>query len=379
MQTTWQSEKGMALVMALSAIVVIGVMMAGVVFVTTQDYRIGANTVRTARAAAAAELGLNGVLVDWKLADNSQLQTGATLTKSYTAPRGATANVIVTRLPGPFFWVVSEGYAGGLGSQGSGRRRYGTLFRLDTPAVNFMGALTTQGQLRVTGTVNVNGMDAAPPGWSGCSGTQNVAGAAISPTTTYDVSGAKVKVTGMPVLLTTPAAGDSNTYFNYGNSNYQALAAAANLIYHGEHVLTGVGPIAVGGVCQPSLIPANWGDPNRASPAGACESYFPIIHADGNLKATTGRGQGVLLVDGDFTIAGNFEFTGVVIVRGGLKMTGTGNKITGGVMAAQVTVDDDAVLAGNTSINYSSCAVMSALSANAYPKQARERGWVDVY
>jgi cytoskeletal protein CcmA (bactofilin family) len=378
MQTTRQSENGIALVMALSAIVVIGVLMAGVLFVTTQDHRIGTNTVRTAQAAAVAEMGLNRIPVDWNLADNSQLQIGATLTKSYTAPRGAGANVIVTRLPGPFFWVVSEGYAGGLGTQASGRRRYGTLFRLDTPAMNFLGAITTQGTLTVNGNVNVVGNDAAPPGWSDCYGTQNVAGAAISPTTTVTVNG-NVNVIGSPSTLTTPAAGDSNTYFNYGNSNYQALASAANLTYHGEHVLTGVGPLAVGGVCQPSLIPANWGDPNRANPPGACESYFPIIHADGHLKVTTGRGQGVLLVDGNLTVGGNFEFTGAVIVRGSLNMAGTGNKITGGVMAAQVSVQDNASIAGNTNLRYSSCAIMSALTANAYPKQAKERGWVDLY
>jgi cytoskeletal protein CcmA (bactofilin family) len=378
MQTIRQSEKGMALVMALSAIVVIGVLMAGVLFVTTQDYRIGANTVRQTGAAAAAELGLNRIPVDWDLADNTRLQTGATLTKSYIGPRGAAANVIVTRLPGPFFWAVSEGYAGGLGSQASGRRRYGTLFRLDSPAMNFLGAITTQGTLTVNGNVNVVGNDAAPPGWSGCGGTQNVAGAAISPTTTYTVNG-NVNVMGSPSLLTTSAAGDTNTYFNYGSSSYQSLAAAANLTYPGGLVFTGVGPIAVGGVCQPSSIPANWGDPNRASPAGACESYFPIIHAKGDLKATTGRGQGVLLVDGNLTVAGNFEFTGAVIVRGSLNMSGTGNKITGGVMAAQVSVQDNSAIAGNTNLRYSSCAVMSALLANAYPKQAKERAWVDLY
>src|SRR5439155_9025435 len=182
-----------------------------------------------------------------------------------------------------------------------------------------------------------------------------------------------------PPMLTTPAAGDTNTYFNYGNSNYQSLAAAANLTYPGNTVLTGVLPIAVGAVCQASANPPNWGDPNRAAPAGACESYFPTIHVLGDLKVTTGRGQGVLLVDGNFTVAGNFAFTGMVIARGGLKMTGTGNKITGAVMAASVDVTDNVALAGNTSLQYSSCALTAALSSSAYPKQAMQRGWVDMY
>ena len=379
MRRILQSQQGVAMIMALGAIVIIGVLMGSVLFVSTQDYRVGSNTVRTARAAAAAELGLNRIPVDWNLADNARLKTGDTLKKAYTAPRGATANVVVTRLDGPFFWVVSEGYAGGMGSQASARRRYGLLFRLNMPNMNFMGAITTQGNTTVSGNVTVNGNDAAPAGWTGCSGGQNVAGAAISPTTTATFNGGSVSINGSPTVLTTPAAGDTNTYFNYGNSNYQSLAASANLTYAGGTLLNGIQPLIVGGVCQANAIPANWGEPNHTSPAGACDTYFPIIHVLGDLKVTTGRGQGILLVDGDFTVAGNFAFDGAVIARGGLKMTGTGNKITGAVMAASVSVDDNVSLAGNTSLLYSSCALQAALQSSAYPTQAMQRSWVDLY
>ena len=380
MRRILQSEQGVAMIMALGAIVIIGVLMGSVLFVSTQDYRVGSNTMRTARATAAAELGLNRIPVDWNLADNARLKTGDTLKKAYAAPGGATATVVVTRLDGPFFWAVSEGYAGGVGSQASARRRYGTLFRLNMPQMNFLGAITTQGNTTINGNVSVNGNDAAPAGWTGCSGAaQNMAGAAISPTTTATVNGS-VTVNGNPPVLTTPAAGDTNTYFNYGNSNYQSLAAAANLTYPGGSLLTGVGPIVVGAVCQTSLNPANWGEPNHTSPAGPCDTYFPVIHVLGDLKVTTGRGQGILLVDGNFTVAGNFAFDGAVIARGGLKMSGTGNKITGSVMAATVTVNDSSVsLTGNTSLQFSSCALQAALSASAYPAQAMQRAWVDLY
>ena len=378
MRRILQSQQGVAMIMALGAIVIIGVLMGSVLFVSTQDYRVGSNTVRTARAAAAAELGLNRIPVDWNLADNARLKTGDTLKKAYTAPRGATANVVVTRLDGPFFWAVSEGYAGGMGSQASARRRYGTLFRLNMPNMNFMGAITTQGNTTINGNVTVNGNDSIPGGWTGCSVGQNVAGAAISPTTAASVNGS-VTLKGNPTVLTTPAAADSNTYFNYGNSNYQSLAASANLTYAGGSLLNGIQPLIVGGVCQANVIPANWGEPNHTSPAGACDTYFPIIHVLGDLKVTTGRGQGILLVDGDFTVAGNFAFDGAVIARGGLKMTGTGNKITGAVMAASVSVDDSVSLAGNTSLLYSSCALQAALQSSAYPAQAMRRGWVDLF
>ena len=305
MRTTLQSEKGMALLMALGAIVIIGVLIGGVVFVTTQDYRIGGNTVRQARAAAAAELGLNRLAQDWNLANN-QRQVGNPLVISYTAPRGASAKVTVTRVSGVYFWAVSEGTAGALGSQA-----------------------TTQGNTTINGNVTVNGNDAPPASWTACGpNAANVAGAAITPTTTATVNGS-VTVDGSPPVLTTLAAGDTNTYFNYGSSNYQSIAASANLTYAGNTQLTGVGPIVLGGVCQSSVIPANWGEPTHASPATPCESYFPIIHALGDLKVTTGRGQGILLVDGDLNIAGDFTFDGVVIVRRGLKMSGTGNKVSG--------------------------------------------------
>src|ERR1051325_2316015 len=165
MRRTLQSQQGVAMIMALGASVIIGVLMGSGLSPPPQDPRLGGNTVGPARAAAAAELGLNRVPVDWNLADNTALTVGNTRTKTYTAPGGATANVVITRLDGPFFWVVSEGYAGGMGSQASARRRYGVLFRLNMPNMNFMGAITTQGNTTVSGNVTVNGNDAAPAGW----------------------------------------------------------------------------------------------------------------------------------------------------------------------------------------------------------------------
>jgi len=378
MKRTLASERGVAMLAALGAIVLIGIIMAGVLFSVTQDSRISDNSMRQSRATSTAELGLNRISVDWNLADNQRLRTGDTLRKAFTASGGGIVNVMVTRLPGPFFWAVAEGMSGTTRSSFVARRRYGVLLRLDMPQMNFLGAITTQGTTTINGNVTVNGNDAAPAGWASCTPGANVPGAAISPTTTATVNGS-VTVDGNPPVSTSAAPADTNTYFNYGSSSYWALANSANLTYPGGTQLTGVQPIAAGSVCVGSLIPANWGEPTHAIPASPCETYFPVIHVQGDLKVTTGRGQGILLVDGDMTVAGNFSFTGVVVVRGGLKMSGTGNKIVGAVMSASVSVDDNVSLAGNTSILYSSCALLAALSANAYPKPARQRGWVDVF
>src|SRR2546430_7767865 len=155
------------------------------------------------------------------------MRIGDPLKRAFTAPRGGTATVIITRLGGPFFWVVSEGYAGAMGSQASARRRYGTLFRLDLPQMNFLGAITTQGNTTVNGNVSVNGNDAAPAGWGACGAPgANVAGAAISPTTTATVHGG-VTLNGNPPGLTPPAAGDSNTYFHSRRTTHRTPPAAA--------------------------------------------------------------------------------------------------------------------------------------------------------
>src|SRR2546425_11348911 len=143
MHRTLQSEQGMALLMALGAIVIIGVLIGGVVFVATQDYRVGSNTVRETRAAAAAELGLNRLPQDWNLADNQRLRVGDTLTKSYTAPRGASVKVTVTKVSGVAFWAVSEGTAGALGSQATAPRPHSTPFPLHGAQKKHHGARTT--------------------------------------------------------------------------------------------------------------------------------------------------------------------------------------------------------------------------------------------
>jgi hypothetical protein len=123
----------------------------------------------------------------------------------------------------------------------------------------------------------------------------------------------------------------------------------------------------------------NWGDPVRHSPAAACESYFPIIHVTGDLKATGGSGQGILLIDGDFTEAGNFSFYGIVVARGTIKATGNSNAIIGAAMAAAVDLGDAVTLAGSTKAQYSSCAVQKVLSASSYPLAAKGRAWVNLY
>jgi hypothetical protein len=376
MNATMRNRTGLALPMVLGAITLIGTLIAGVMYLATQDYRVGANTLNETRAEAAAEMGLNRLTTDWDQSKNTTMPTGDTLRKNYTDPNGAAVSVFVTRLPGPFFWAVSEAQTRGNSLQYGSRRRFGSLFRLNTPAVNFLGAVTAAGNIRVSGNVTVNGNDANPTGW-GCSGAlTNMPGSVITPTATTTVNGS-VTISGNPPFTTSAAAGDTNTYFNYGSSTYTSLANAANITIAGG-TYTGMGPLLTGAACNKAST-MNWGDPVRHTPAAACESYFPIIHVTGDLRVSGGTGQGILLIDGDFTKAGNFSFYGVVIARGTIKSTGNNNGVYGAEMAASIDEGDAVTLAGSTSIQYSSCAVQQALSASSSLVSTKGRAWVNLY
>lgn len=373
---TARRRDGMALPMVLGSIVIVGTMIAGVMYLATQDFRVGANTLNEARAESSAELGLNRLTTDWDPTKNTSMVAGDTLTKSYTDVGGATVNVFVTRLPGPFFWAVSEAQTRGNSLQFGTRRRFGQLFRLNTPAINFLGAVTASGNIRVSGNVTVNGNDASPTGWTGCPSLTNMPGAVITPTATTTVNGS-VTINGNPPYTTSVAAGDTNTYFNYGGSTYTSLAALANLTIAGG-TYNGMAPAVSSGVCNKGSA-SNWGDPVRHTPAAACEVYFPIIHITGNATLTNGTGQGILLVDGDLTKSGNFSFYGVVIARGTIRSSGSNNGVTGVEMAAAVDLGDAVTLSGSTTIQYSSCAVQQALASSSTLTSAKGRNWVNLY
>jgi len=86
----------------------------------------------------------------------------------------------------------------------------------------------------------------------------------------------------------------------------------------------------------------------------------------------------VLIVNGDLSVQGGFEFFGPVLVKGSLKTTGTGGHFNGGVIAANVDLEQNTVL-GNAVVNYSSCALIRVLTATANGSVLRERSWVNLY
>jgi hypothetical protein len=120
----------------------------------------------------------------------------------------------------------------------------------------------------------------------------------------------------------------------------------------------------------------NWGEPMKWG-GGACTSHYPVVHTAGDLLVNGGRGQGLLLVDGNLTLRGGFEFFGVVLVRGALLSGVGGARITGAVaLASQGPI---ASSLGSIAIDFSRCAARRALLSLAFPLPVMERSWYEVF
>ena len=133
-----------------------------------------------------------------------------------------------------------------------------------------------------------------------------------------------------------------------------------------------------GGTCAKS-VPTNWGDGiNRNSP---CGNYFPIVHLTGDATLNGVQGQGILLVDGDLSVQGGYEFFGIAIIRGRLKTEGGGATeahFWGGVMAENVDLELN-TLSGNATLNYSKCTILQALQMTGVVSPLRSRSWVQLF
>ncbi|HUF30114.1 MAG TPA: hypothetical protein VMM77_05560 [Gemmatimonadaceae bacterium] len=370
---------GIAIVAALGGIVVIGALIAGVFFVSAQESQISGGAVVHERAFRAAELGLHTTLNAWDNVGMATMAVGARKDTAYSGT-GWVDTVVVTKLTQRAYSLLSSATAGS-GRLARSRKRTLLNVRTSSPDFNFMGALTVRGSLTVGGSSYIDGADRTPTGWGGCGPLlPSMPGIAIPDASKITYNGNAQQVTGDPPVQETAAANDTTNYFVFGDETWASLTQSAEKVYNGSTTLSSIEPVVVNGACDKSAS-QNWGAPHHTDPANACQNYFPTIHfkgASSTVKLTGKMGQGILLVDGNLEISGNFEFYGPVIVRGTLRSHGTGGKLNGAVMAAS-TLLEESTSSGNSVINYSSCAVQKALQGASNPRRISERAWIEVH
>jgi hypothetical protein len=370
-----RDERGIALLLTILGIVVLGALLSGFFMSAMLENRAGQNSRRAEQAFAAAEYGVTETIADWDVTLWNALPVMGADTVSGTSPGGSgTYSGTVQRINNEIFLVDVTGQS----ARGQARQRIGAFVKLRTLVFDIQAVLTTRGKSKIGGNATVDGNDRVPGGWVGCPGLEPpTAGIRIPEDDDLQFiggcSGASC-ITGSPKIDEDPGITDE-TFFNYQDSEWDALRLMSTIQLPGG-TYTNMGPRLDGGGDCDVTHSKNWGDPLNAGQP--CSDYFPIIYINGDAHLSTGVGQGLLLVNGDLEVQGNFEFYGIVVAREEFELAGTGNKFSGGVLAANVDLDDNSLI-GTADLVYSSCAVARAQAAGAAGSPLRSRSWVQLF
>ena len=373
-------RRGMALLITLVLVVLLAVLSTGAIMSSTVEFREGRNSLVEQRAFAVAEYGLNAEIATWDRGRNlpppAGMAIGAIDSMNVFVAQQDTAKVYIQRLTTTAFLVRSVGRASIGSAQLESQRETQMLVRLAYPTIVPGGAIVTAGALEVRGSAVVSGTNSQPVGWTQCpqlAGRDTFA-ISIAPGQSASIQKPEMVIGG---VYRDPAAGDSNTYVRFGTESWNSLVANADLKLPGGTY----GPRPAGSSAQCLTSEAlNWGEPWRsgASYTAGCRDYFPLIYIDGPTTISNGRGQGILLVNGDLRLTGNFEWYGLIIVRDDIvKGNGTFD-LWGSAMAANTSVNDNNTFNGNSTFRYSRCAIESALRASAILTRTRDRAWVQL-
>jgi len=384
-----RNERGMALAIAIFALVIVGALVAGAFFAGTQEQRVAENSKRLQQSFGAAEMGLNEVIRNWKpqtlnkipIYPRDSMRVPLAPNDSFTPDRSGVFGGYVYRLNDQVFLVditardkqSRSGVAGG-----GARQRLGQLVRIRVVNFNIGAALTTRGGVSLKGNALVNGRDTIPQGWDPtyCDtiGDTTKAGIRTPDSSQVDMQRAD-QLNGNPKVRQDTSV-NANTFTQFGDVSYASLAASATIqLGSGNYKIA---PSLSGGACNKADT-HNWGD--GMNPAQPCGSYFPVIHIAGDATLNGDQGQGVLLVDGDLDIQGSFVFYGIVLVQGSLKTAGGGSTdahVYGAVMAKNVDLELN-TLAGNATLQYSKCAVTNAMEATQVVTPVRSRAWAQLF
>lgn len=381
-------ERGMALAVAIFALVVVGALVAGAFFAGNLEQRTGRNSIYAAEAADAAESGAASVYAAWDATLNT-LAVGASQSEPMTSSLGARITVTPTvfRLNNELFLVRSIGQRRDGAGNVLAQRTVVVLSRLVTATTTAKAAVTVTKPVTFNGnSFNLIGNDSVPKGWAGEAGCTTGADQAGIRSATGTGAGAadNDNLWGNPPQVANDASVNASTFSTLGDQTFNDLKAGANIILPLTTPYNGAAPSATGSPLKCNTAnQMNWGEPRRSGGGyvSQCTAYFPIIYGSGTqLKvAAGGRGQGLLLVEGDLEISGGFEWTGLIIAKGGIKVTGNGNKITGALLAQDVALDDQNSIAGNTTLQYSSCAISKALAGTGSARPLTQRSWVQAY
>ena len=379
MTTLRNDERGMALALAMLSLVVIGALVSGTFFAGRMEMVSGRNSVYAVQASEAAEAGLAAAFSPWDRAWNNY-GVGVDMAQPMVVISGPTRvqyTTTVRRMQGGAYLIRSVGQKLGPSGNVLATRMLAKIGKLLPPGtVSVDAAVTTKDAVTVSGNSVIDGHDTVPLGWdpNACGALDDAAG--IRTGLTVSTNGTSHVIDGVPPTVQNDSTVTDATF---QGPFYSFLGSRTQTITNSNPPATV--PTTSGGACNKSDI-YNWGEPRRDAPGVAaideCQDYFPIVYfGAGTLKLQGGVGQGILLVAGDLWMSGGFEFTGLIIVLGEVRTTGTGAKLTGAVLSNNF-YGDQSSFGGNPTIQYSGCAIAGALRGTAAGIPIAQRPWAQL-
>lgn len=369
-----RARPGVALVMAVVAMAVLGALVAGVFFTALREQRDGRDAIHRVQALAAAEYGLAIVLSpqSWRSSWNTTSHRGPLRDFAFEPDPGTSDSVRIWKLQRNSFLLSSRGSAGTGISRAT--RGIALIVALRIPSLRARSAAIALSGVAVADSSFISGADTVPAGWR-CPPADAERPAVVVPASSLVDTVACTThpcLVGAPPIRSDSLAGAADTYDRFGAVDRDSIADAARPLA-ADAVLSMPSPSLDGaGECDVARL-ENLGDPLRVFGTDSpCADYFSVLHAPGNMRLEGGAGQGMLLVDGDLTIAGGARFSGVVAVRGVLEITER-SELHGAVLASRLIVH------GGSRVRYSSCAVEGALRGAAVPVVPEGMAWSEMY
>jgi hypothetical protein len=373
-RTAKLSRRGFALPAAIIALVLLSALVAGALFISTEELRAGRVDVADQRALAAAEWALERAIIGWDRDRNTrQGIAGEEVIERSGRPPNDSVVVTALRAQRDAIWLTSLATAGGEGSRAPTRHRIAASLRLVHSNVPLGGALSASGNVVVAGGLIDGGDTSSPDPSAYCPTPRSVAGVIVGADGRVDCTACGgspgAGVYGTPSVDST---GDS-TSVRIPPATVASLAEEASITLTGG--MFAPGPSVTGGECNRADA-LNWGDPSGATP---CRDRYPIVHVRGSATLSAGaRGQGILLVDGSLRLEGNAQFAGVVIAGNDIDVMGDGAGIVGVAFAGNADGVGTSGVGSGGAIRYSSCAVARATLGSARLARTPVRWWVEL-
>src|SRR6058998_3879298 len=181
MKRILRDERGMALAVAIFALVVVGALVAGAFFAGTQEQRVGENQRRVQTSFGVAEAGAQERVLTWDPATMNKRPLycncaggDSVVIGPLAAPNGTGSYGGYSYKVGPNLFLIDvtgrdlNSAAGAIAGGGGARQRIGMITRIAPIDFGIHASLTTQGSVQMGGNATVNGGDQNPTGWASC-------------------------------------------------------------------------------------------------------------------------------------------------------------------------------------------------------------------